>query len=149
MVSYYTKEDYAKAYTELLEILKHISTNSLNKIPKENLEMYKLEKDNNYKYTYNEDLEFEEQNVSKLTKILIANLYIEYLASEEEKNAIKENDKRELEQLEAQKRNMHNPDNIFENKKQQANNEEIGLTIPKKKNIFKRIFEKIKLFKLI
>jgi len=35
MVKTYSKEDYAKAYTELLEILKHIEQEQLNKIPQE------------------------------------------------------------------------------------------------------------------
>lgn len=157
MIDCYTKEDYAKAYTELLEILKYFSKESLEKLPKENIEMYNLEKDKNYNYTYNEELELDEQNISKLTIILIANLYIQYLASEEERNAIKERDKKELEILENQKREMYNPDKIFENRKQGnlkhniedisklKQNEDISLSIVKNQNIFTKIIEKIKL----
>ena len=49
MLVTYTKEEYAKSYTELLEILKYFSKESLEKLPKENIEMYNLEKDKNYK----------------------------------------------------------------------------------------------------
>lgn len=145
MTAVYTKEDYARAYTELIEVLKHISTSSLNKIPKENLEMYNAQKDKNYKYKYNEDLEFEEQNMSQLTRILIANLYIEYWASEEEKSAIKEKDKEELLQIEMQKREQYNPDNLFANRKV-VKKEEVAtsLTAIKEKNIFEKIIDKIK-----
>lgn len=157
MIDCYTKEDYAKAYTELLEILKYFSKESLEKLPKENIEMYNLEKDKNYNFTYNEELELDEQNISKLTIILIANLYIQYLASEEERNAIKERDKKELEILENQKREMYNPDKIFENRKQGnlkyniedisklKQSENISLSIVKNQNIFAKIIEKIKL----
>ncbi len=157
MVNCYTKEDYAKAYTELLEILKYFSKESLEKLPKENIEMYNLEKDKSYNFTYNKELELDEQNISKLTIILIANLYIQYLASDEERNAIKERDKKELEFLENQKREMYNPDKIFENRKEVRvkdnienidkieQNENVSLSVVKKQNIFIKIIEKIKL----
>ena len=157
MVNCYTKEDYAKAYTELLEILKYFSKESLEKLPKENIEMYNLEKDKSYNFTYNKELELDEQNISKLTIILIANLYIQYLASDEERNIIKERDKKELELLEEQKRQMYNQNKIFENRKRENSkyniedisktkqNENISLPIVKKQNIFTKIIEKINL----
>ena len=157
MVNCYTKEDYAKAYTELLEIIKYFSKESLEKLPKENIEMYNIEKDRDYNFTYNEELELDEQNVSKLTTILLANLYIQYLASEEERNRIKERDQKELELLEKQKREMYNSNKIFENRKEAIykynteevsklkKNENIILSIVKKQNIFTKIIEKIKL----
>lgn len=145
MTLVYTKEDYARAYAELIEILKYISINSLNKIPKENLEMYNSNKDENYIFKYNDELEFEEQNISQLTRILVANLYIEYWANQEEKNAIKQMDRRELEQIEMQKRAIYNPDNLFKKLKKQNTEEITDLTIPKKKNIFEKILDKIKI----
>lgn len=157
MLVTYTKEEYAKSYTELLEILKYFSKESLEKLPKENIEMYNLEKDKSYNFTYNKELELDEQNISKLTIILIANLYIQYLASDEERNAIKERDKKELEFLENQKREMYNPDKIFENRKEVRvkdnienidkieQNENVSLSVVKKQNIFIKIIEKIKL----
>lgn len=144
MVVTYTKEDYAKAYTELLEVLKHVSSSSLNKIPKENLEMYNQNKDKNYKYEYNSKLEFEQQQMSRLTRILIANIYIQYWASEEERNRIKQMDKNELAQMEIEKRNMYNPDDLFSNRKKENKIEKESLAIINKKNILERIVEKIK-----
>lgn len=157
MVNCYTKEDYAKAYTELLEILKYFSKESLEKLPKENIEMYNVEKDKYHNFTYNEELELDEQNISKLTIILIANLYIQYLASEEERDKIKERDKKELELLENQKREMYNSDKLFENRKkaiykyniedvnEKQQNTNISLSIVKKQNIFKKTIERIML----
>ena len=40
MIDIYTKEDYAKSYTELIEILKYISKSDLNKIPKDKIKNY-------------------------------------------------------------------------------------------------------------
>lgn len=151
MVINYTKEEYAKAYTELLEILKYVSKSSFEKIPKENIEMYEKLKDNNYKYQYNTSLEIDEQNISHLTTILIANLYIKYWASEEERKNIEENDKRELEQIENEKKAIYNPDDLFiKNRKMESkqNNtqteEKLSLTIVENKSILKKIIEKLK-----
>lgn len=151
MVINYTKEEYAKAYTELLEILKYVSKSSFEKIPKENIEMYEKLKDNNYKYQYNTSLEIDEQNISHLTTILIANLYIKYWASEEERKYIEENDKRELEQIENEKKAIYNPDDLFiKNRKMESeqNNteteEKLSLTIVENKSILKKIIEKLK-----
>lgn len=144
MVITYTKEDYTKAYTELLEILKYVSKSSLEKIPKENLEMYELNRDKNYNYEYNNNLEFEEQKMSKLTRILIANIYIQYWASEEERKVLKQRDKEELEKIEIEKRNIYNPDNLFANRRKIENLEEKNLVIVKKKNIIEKVLEKIK-----
>lgn len=144
MIENYTKEEYAKAYTELLEILKHISKESLNKIPKEKLDMYNKNKDKNYTYKYDEQLEFEEQNILQLTRILIANLYIEYWAEEDEKNEIKQRDRKELEQIEKEKREKYNPDNLFNNKKSIEKEEILNISVIENKNIFKKLLEKIK-----
>lgn len=151
MVVNYTKEEYAKAYTELLEILKYVSKSSFEKIPKENIEMYEKLRDNNYKYQYNTSLEIDEQDISHLTTILIANIYIKYWASEEERKKIEENDKRELEQIENEKKAIYNPDDLFiKNRKMESkqNNteieEELSLTIVENKSILKKIIEKLK-----
>ncbi len=144
----YTKEEYKKACTELLEILKHVPISSLNKIPKETIGMYNLNKHQSYKYYYDEALELEEQKISHLTQILIANLYIEYWASEEEKKKIKEKDKQEIEKIEKQKRELYSPNEIFENKKRSKNQETVELTVTKKKNILEKLIEKIRKFSL-
>lgn len=45
---------YAKAYTEVLEILKHIPKDEYEKIPKSEIQFYESNYDKNYKYMYNE-----------------------------------------------------------------------------------------------
>ena len=146
MIDIYTKEDYAKSYTELIEILKYISKSDLNKIPKDKIKNYIKNKDNNYIYIYDSKKNFENQNISKLTKILIANLYIEYWADEEEKAQIKINDRKEIYDIDNKNAEKYRTDNIFEKKKKrnEENVEETSLTIIKKKNFIQKIIEKIK-----
>ncbi len=146
MIDIYTKEDYAKSYTELIEILKYISKSDLNKIPKDKIKNYIKNKDNDYIYIYDSKKNFENQNISKLTKILIANLYIEYWADEEEKAQIKINDRKEIYDIDNKNAEKYRTDNIFEKKKKrnEENVEETSLTIIKKKNFIQKIIEKIK-----
>lgn len=145
MINLYTKEDYAKSYTELLEILKHISYNDVKKIPKEKLTYYEKNKDIAYVFIYNPELSFEEQT-SKLTKILIANLYIEYWTTEEECAQIRDNDKKELYNREMEKKKQYSVDDLFSSRKKTENSAPptTSLTIVNQKSILSRILYKIK-----
>lgn len=151
MVTFYTKEDYSKAYTELLEILKHIPAHTFEKIPKENIHMYEDNKDINYEYHYNTDICFEEQNISHLTRILLANLFIDYWATDEERRIIQKHDKNELEQLELEKNKQYNPDDIFASRKKKIEQkaqsvENTSMIVLKDSNFFTKLFIKIKNF---
>ena len=44
---------YANAYVEVLEILKHISREDYNKIPKNKIELFETNANNDYHFTYN------------------------------------------------------------------------------------------------
>ena len=48
------EKKYARAYTEVLEILKHIPEDELERIPKAELQYYEDNCDKNYKYEYNQ-----------------------------------------------------------------------------------------------
>lgn len=141
MIQAYTNEDYAKAYTELLHILTYISKEDFSKIPKEHIAFFEQHKALNHSYTYSFEKPFEEQNISKLTKILIAYLYQTYWATEEEKEWIKRQEYAEFIKLEEEKRKRYNPDDLFKTTNKTAENR---LVIVKPKNIWIRILEKIK-----
>lgn len=149
MVKIYTNEEYAKSYTELIEILKYFSKSDLLKIPKNNLLRYIRDKDNNYSFSYNPDLDINEQNISKLTQILFANLYIDYFADDSERQSIKNKDQEELQKLEKQKQEKYNIETIFNKRKTESINNNLSETtsltiIPVKENIFKRFLYKIR-----
>lgn len=104
---------YAKAYTEVLEIIKHFPEEEYNKIPKEKIEFYKDNKDNDYVFVINPEIDLSEQNISPEANAIIVNLFRDYFATEEQKVKIKEildlNQKKE----ELEKREKYNPDDIF------------------------------------
>lgn len=154
MVNVYTNEQYAKSYTELSEILRFFSKSDLIKIPKDKINRYNKDKDKNYKFSYNPKLKIKEQNISKLTKILLANLYIEYLADEDKRQYIKNKDAKELENIQRQKQEKYDIQNIFDKRKDKKINDNVAqitslTVIHNKESIMKKIFYKIKsIFKL-
>ena len=76
----YTNEDYSKAYSEVLEVLRHIPKKDLIKIPKDELMFYIKNMDNKHNYKYNFNITFEKQKLMRLSRIIISNIYIKYLA---------------------------------------------------------------------
>ena len=162
MTSTYTKEEYAIAYTEVLGMIKYFSSESLEKIPNDVLKMFEDNKDLNYEFEFDRNESFDNQNISKLAKIIIADLFIDYIATEEERKYINYRDKIELDRIEEEKRNKYNPDEIFLSKNRNNKNEKEDnlnaknlenistdiTTISENGSFIKKIFIKIKrLFK--
>lgn len=75
----------AKEYNEVVEILNHISKDDLNKIPIDMYNMFKANRDIDYRFIYDTNKTLEEQNVSKEAKTIIAILYRDYWATEKTK----------------------------------------------------------------
>ena len=80
---------YAKAYTEVLEII-YFPQEAYNKIPSEKINFYKQNMDKNYIFRINPQIDLSEQNISAEANAIIVNLYTNYLATQEEKNKIKQ-----------------------------------------------------------
>lgn len=142
----YTKDDYSKAYTELLEILRYVSQEDYDEIPKVLIEFFEENKENNYLYNYEIDLPFEQQKISRLTKILIASLYVNYWTTNEEKEQIKIKDNEYLIKLEEKKRKMYNPDDIFRQNEEFVDKSDFKnqLIVKENRNIILRIMKKLK-----
>lgn len=138
--------EYKIAYSEVLEILKYISTDEFNKIPKDMIEMFKANAISNNDFIYNPNKTLQEQNVSELSRYIIAILFRDYWATDIQRQKILAKQK-----YERQKRNeeMYSYDNIF--KKNSNNNisdkikeSSVEMQIVEyKEPIFKRIVNKI------
>ena len=139
-----TKE-YAMAYTEVIEILKHVPDEDVKKIPKEKLEFYKNNMDNDYNYKSDMTKDFKEQEISDITKAILANLYRDYWATPHQKEIIEAKEKNDLEKLEEEKREKYNPDNIFKNKEEKRDTDITNLPVEiKKETFFKKLISFLK-----
>lgn len=76
---------YANAYKEVIEVLKYVSKEDYDKIPQDKINLFKKCANENYNFTYDINKTLDEQNVSKKAKTIIAILYRDYWATDEQR----------------------------------------------------------------
>ena len=82
------ENNYLKAYKEVVEILKYVPEESVNKIPKKMLEMFNNNMDNTYEFKVDISKDFDEQNLLEETKAIFANIFRDYWATSYQKERI-------------------------------------------------------------
>ncbi len=144
------EDKYPKAYKEVIEILKFVPEEDLVKIPKEMIEMFNKKMDKNYSFTIDLEKEFEEQILLDETKAILANIFMDYWATDQQRFEIKTKKMYEMQKLEDEKKQKYNPDALFKKEVPQINkdiNEKNKLPIElKKESFYKKI---IKFFKKV
>ena len=147
---------YANAYTEVLDILKYISKEDYEKIPKSKIKVFEENSNKNYSFKYDVDKTLEEQNVSEIAKMIIAILCRDYWTTNEQRYIIK---KKQREAREEQERQIR--ERIEQNRQIKEDSLKVidvssdldldldyargtNLEIYKEDNIFKRIISKIR-----
>lgn len=149
---------YANAYTEVLDILKYISKEDYEKIPKSKIKVFEENSNKNYSFTYDKNKTLDEQNVSEITKAIIAILFRDYWATKEQRYVIIKKQREAREEQEKQIR-----ERIEQNRQIKEDdiktidvstdldldynyNQGTSLEIYRKDNILKKIIGKIKDF---
>ena len=147
---------YANAYTEVLDILKYISKEDYEKIPKRKIKVFEENSNKNYSFKYDVDKTLEEQNVSEIAKMIIAILCRDYWTTNEQRYIII---KKQREAREEQERQIR--ERIEQNRQIKEDSLKVidvssdldldldyargtNLEIYREDNIFKRIISKIK-----
>jgi len=134
------------AYTEVYTILKDLNEEEYNKIPPEVIEAIEKNRNEEYIFKLDEDLELKKQILMPETKAILFNLFRDYLATPEQKAKIIIMQNEERQKNELKKQQQYNSD-VFANKvSQNTNTKEPKELIKYKENIFKRILNKIKEF---
>lgn len=138
-----------KAVSEVIDILKHSEIEVTQKIPKKFIEFLTKNSDRNYIPNIDYSEENWENSIEEDAKVLIALIYRDYIMSEEEKEKVIEEAKRQEQEI----REKYNPDNLFkknskiENEKSQDDTEQEvqkSLLIIKEEKWYERIINKIK-----
>lgn len=141
-------KDIKIAYSEVLAIINLMEEKYKNKIPNSVLQIFKDEKKENYNPVINIEESFLNQNLQRETLVILAILNLNYWCENEQEKIdllkeYAENDKIKEENL----RKMYNPDNMFKNKNTERISEnENKQLIEYKENMFKKIWNKIKIF---
>lgn len=142
---------YSKAYVEVLEITSHFSEEDFKKIPKSEIDFYNENKDNEYKFKINPNIDLNEQNISREANAILVVLYRDYFATENQKQILEKLLKQNEQKEEEKKREKYNPDDIFKKGKEvstiENNNEMLPVEIEERwyqkiLDFFKSLFVK-------
>lgn len=141
------ENNYPKAYKEVIEVLKYVPKESVNKIPQTMLDTFKAKMDNTYNFSIDINKSFEVQELLEETKAILANIFRDYWATPYQKERIQAKERYDMEKIEEEKRAKYNSDifktkenNKKENKTEEDNTNSNNLPIEVKKE---RFFEKI------
>ena len=141
-------ENYACAYKEVIEVLKYTKREDVNKIPKSRILLWRINMNKDYDFKIDTTKKLEEQNLSKEAKAIIANIFKKYWATDYQKERIEAKEKYDIEQMEKEKYQKYNTDDIFKNRKQNIQQEEVASKtvsmVEYREPLFKRILNKIK-----
>ena len=138
---------YSNAYTEVYEILSCLDKDEYSKIPEDLIEVFEENRNIEYDYEINSDLELFEQPMLKETKAILFNIFRDYLATPEQSLKIKQwlyDDRMFLERRKSEKYGK----DVFEDKKQEKKiKEEMQFpSVIEKQNILQKIIDKLKSF---
>ena len=136
------------AYAEVYTILQELNEEEYNKIPPEVIKTIEANRNEEYEYELDDELELKDQPMLSETKAILFNLFRDYLATPEQKAKIIRMQNEARQKNELKKQQMYNID-VFANRqkedKVQTNSEKTQI-VKYKENIFKRILNKIKRF---
>ena len=76
------KDEYRKAYKEVYEILKFYPKELISMLPKDIIDFFYENKDNNYYYIVNPLIPLENQKMSEITKAILLDLYNKYFIND-------------------------------------------------------------------
>ena len=152
--------EFADASSELIEILKYLPQNEVEKVPQKLRSFFIKVANNNYVTKIDPNKSMQEQDIKEKTKDLITVLYRNYWCNEDERTSLDkkliENDKKYEEML----RKKYNSENIFgvkekvteeykeeiKEEKELIENTTQEMIKYTKLNFLQKIFEKIKSF---
>lgn len=144
------EDNYTKAYKEIVEILKYVPEESVNKIPKEMRDMFEVEQSKTYDFQIDTGKTFEEQELLEETKAILANIFRDYWATPYQRERILAKEKYDRQIIEEEKKIKYNTNDIFNKRNKKLSKEKTeerssinNLPIEVKKEKF---YEKIIIF---
>lgn len=141
-------ENYSNAYKEVIEVLKYAKREDVNKIPKNEILLYKNNMNKNHNFFVDSNKTLEEQKLSKEAKAVLGNIFKKYWATDYEIQRIEAKEKYDMEQAEKAKYEKYNPNDIFKNREKDILKEEnmsnTLAIVEYKESLLERILNKIK-----
>ena len=137
---------YKNAYTEVYEIIKQLDEEEYNKIPSEVIKAIEENRNTEYEFDLDEDIELKDQELLPETKAILFNIFRDYLSTQEQKEKIIKMQAVERQKNERKKIEQYHSD-LFANKQINRDIKEAHIAlIEYKGNMFKKIFNRIRQF---
>lgn len=106
------------AYKEIYEILKIFPSELVNKVPKDKIEFFYKNMNNNYEYNISKET-FDGQTMLEETAAILTILFRDYWASPEQSEKLINFTKNAQRVIEKEDREKYNPDNLFKKRNQE------------------------------
>ena len=137
------ESNYFKAYKEVIEILKNVPKESVDKIPQTMIDTFNAKMDTNYNFSIDINKDFEEQELLDETKAILAIIFRDYWATPYQKERIQAKEKYDRQRIEEEKRenfnyDIFNKDNKAKNIEHELNNNNLSIKV-KKEKLYERI----------
>lgn len=149
------EDNYNKAFREVVEILKHVPEESVQKIPQDMRDMFEEEMDKNYKFEVKDNVEFEDLELLDETRAILANVFRDYWATPYQRERILEKEQYDRQKINEEKQQKYNPNNLFSRKNindteelKNTNSENLPAEVKKEKFYHKLINFIRKIFKM-
>ena len=84
------RDRWSKAYTEVLEIISYFSYEEYSKIPRKQIEFFRENMDRDYQYKINPEIDLAQQEISEEANAIIIKLFLDYFATDYQKQGINE-----------------------------------------------------------
>lgn len=135
---------YARAYTEVIEILSYFSKEEYNKIPEEKINFYKKHMDKDYIYSINPAIDLSKQEISKEANAILISLFRDYFATEKQLQTLNSLLNQNQEKLEKIKTEKYKYNDIF--KKEISESSQNSLITTQEISFIQKIVKKVKKF---
>lgn len=139
------ENNYPKAYKEVIEILKYVPKESVEKIPQTMLDTLNSKMDNTYNFSIDINKSFEEQELLEETKAILANIFRDYWATPYQKERIEAKERYDRQKIEEEKKANTNYDNFKkDNNEEHKENEVSNSNLPieaKKEKFYEKIID--------
>lgn len=139
--------NYKNALVEVDAVLDCLQDEEYIKIPTDIMNAIKTNKNEDYIFEYDEELNYADWNLMAETKALLYNIFKKYLATDEQKQYFIEKERLETIQLEREKAKEYDVDTLFKNKNEitsETNETSKALINYKEEKWYKKIFNFIK-----
>ena len=145
--------DYAKRFVEVNEVLKHLSKEDFEKIPKDIIQLIEDNMDKQYVWNFDENKKLKDQNLNRDTIAFLSYINMEYLLNDEQKAFMQEIHEKNEKEKQQELSDKYGYDDLFKEKKRKQNEKnntdgqlESTQMIEYKEKFLTRLLNKIKKF---